>query len=51
MKNNRTVSSRAKRISCLLGVGGGGERLWIYDVLRTCEEEGVHPSNNEFLDN
>lgn len=37
MKNNRTASSRAKRISCLLAVGeGGGEALdlWRFEDMR-----------------
>lgn len=36
MKNNRTVSSRAKRISCLLAVGEGGEALdlWRFEDMR-----------------
>lgn len=34
MKNNRTVSSRAKRISCLLGIGGEALDLWRFEDMR-----------------
>lgn len=34
MKNNRTVSSRAKRISCLLGIEGEALDLWRFEDMR-----------------
>lgn len=50
MKNNRTVSSRAKRISCLFGDGRReGRRGFEFMAFRGHARR--KPGNNEFLDN